>query len=609
MRLSNPLSARVWVVVAALVLLVGALRFYQGALRPQPSIVLLVPDDAALTLPATQAWIDAAQEEGITLTAMTDDTFLRYGSNRQRIAGVILPDTVHRQASEILVNQLYRYADAGGRLFIAFDAAVLDSQSGTYAAEQSRLSALVGVRYAMYAQLKELTTTEGQVFGNRESEQTLGIQPGKLDFATGATQGELTTYGYEQLQYSHFRTDPASGARTLLATPEGDVIVSTRLAGKGEVLFANLPLGYLKTQTDGYLLHRLLGHFASTMLQLPHLSPVPDGIGGLVLNLHVDSNAALKPLKSLEQAGWFEQGPFSIHVTAGPDTTLEGDRLGVNLQDNPEMQAFLRRQAANGHEVGNHGGWIHNVFGAQADEHNRERFEPMLDWNQASMREATATVPRSYSSPMGNHPQWVTAWLRREGFKGFYYTGDNGLGPTRSYENGRRPEPSSLWAFPISSYLRVATFEELAISDPPLTAPGMTSYLAALTHYVVSHHVARLFYFHPPASTLHLPSLDRLMVESRREAEQGRFQWYTMEQLSDFMNRRALAQWQATPGEGLRGGFTASSSAQMDRLAWVIPKGERTEVKVVRGTASVREDGPNWIITAGPGQELEVQWQ
>lgn len=606
------IPTRLWVLLGALLLLGGVATLYSRSLETDPSIVLLVPNDAALALPVTQAWIDAAQEEGLSVTPMTDDTFLRYGGDRQRIAGVILPDTVHPQASEMLVNQLHRYVEAGGRLFVVFDAALLDSQNGYYAAAQSRLSTLTGVRYAMYAQLKDQTIALGTVYGSAGSVKTLGFQPGKFDFSTGAQLplGELTTYGYPHLRHSHFRTDPPTSAHTLLSADNGDVVVSTNRYGKGEVLFANLPLGYLKTRTDAYLLHRLLGHFSTTMLQLPHLSPVPQGIGGLVLNLHVDSNASLQPLKVLDAAGWFDQGPFSIHVTAGPDTENEGDGLGVGVKDNPDMKSFLRRQIARGHEVGNHGGWNHNLFGKQASESNRDRFEPMLALNQLSMSAATGSVPSSYSAPMGNQPAWATAWLRREGFKGFYSTGDNGMGPTRSYEQGQRTAPSTLWAFPVSSYRRVATFEEIGNEDPPVPPQEMAAYLADLTRFAADTHVTRLFYFHPPAATEHLASIDVLMAESRRLADLGRFRWYTMAQLSDFLNRRALAQWQATPDVGTQGGFTVVSSASLNQLAWVLPKGDKKQFRVLRGHASVRQDGPDWIVTAeGDDRQLQVQWQ
>ena len=76
--------------------------------------------------------------------------------------------------------------------------------------------------------------------------------------------------------------------------------MATHTLGQGTVLFANLPLGYLKTQTDSYLLHRLLSHFAVAMAQQPTLASTPQAQGGMVLNLHVDSNAAQTPLAMLE---------------------------------------------------------------------------------------------------------------------------------------------------------------------------------------------------------------------------------------------------------------------------------------------------------------------
>lgn len=605
------LSPRVRVLLVALLLLAVVATLYSRSRTEDPSIVLLIPNEAARELPVTQAWLDAAREEGLLVMAMTDDTFLRYGGDRARIAGVILPDTVHPQASEMLVNQLYRHVESGGHLFMAFDAALLDSQSGRYAGEQSRLSGLAGVRYAMYAELKDRTMALGPVYGSPLAEQLLGIQPGKLDFqASGRPPlGELTTYGYDRLEHGHFRTAPPAGALALLVSDTDDVLVSTHRHGQGSVLFANLPLGYLKTRTDGYLLHRLLGHFADALLLQPRLLAAPDGIGGLVLNLHVDSNAAQTPLQLLEDSGWFRQGPFSLHVTAGPDAEREGDGLGLALNDNPAMRAFLRRMVAAGHEVGNHGGWNHNVFGKQADETNRERFEPMLALNQDSMRAATGLEPRSYSAPMGNQPQWATEWLQREGFKGYYFTGDNGLGPTRSYQKGARAPASGLWAFPVSSYHRVATFEELEDAEPPITPEDMTTYLTDLSRFVADHHLVRLFYFHPPAAVQHLSSIDALVDEAVRLKQAGRFRWYTMEALSDFMSRREQVQWQPLPERDGTGGFSASSRVSLERLSWTVPQTGRGLPRVVQGSATVRVDGGQWIVTAGSGQQLRVQWQ
>ena len=90
-----------------------------------------------------------------------------------------LPDTVHRQASDVLVSALYQYVRQGGHVFVAFDAALLDPQQGRYAAPQSRLSDMVGSTYALYEQMGDDTTAQGPVYVSRKAEKTLAIQPGR----------------------------------------------------------------------------------------------------------------------------------------------------------------------------------------------------------------------------------------------------------------------------------------------------------------------------------------------------------------------------------------------------------------------------------------------
>lgn len=600
------LAPRVWALLAAVVLTGVLAALYAAAPIPQRALVLLVPDRAALQEPAAQAWIDAANEEGLPLVAMTDDEFMRYSGNRGDIPGVVLPDTVHKRANDLLVSLLHSYVTAGGKLLVAFDAGLLDAQTGTYAPGQSRLSRLVGVRYGMYSDLRDLTIASGAVYGTRETEKELRLQAGKLDFKYSSHPhlGELTTYGYVRLTHNYFRTGTSYGGKALMKSFDGDVVVGRNRFGKGEVLFANLPLGYLKTRTDGYMLHRLLSHFATDMAALPRLVPVPNAQGGLVLNLHIDSNAAQAPLLQLEKWGWFNTGPFSMHVTAGPDTYEPGDRMGLDIDHNPVMQDFLRRMTAKGHEMGNHGGWIHDVFGDDAKANNRAAFEPWLDLNNRAMSSAVGKPMRVYSAPQGNQPVWATKWLERNNFKAYYFTGDTGLGPTRSYYEGKRPQ-RILWAFPVSNLLKIATFEELDHPRTPLTATDIGGFLIQLSQYVADHRVARLFYFHPPAAPRYTAVMEGLMAEAKRLADAGRFRWYAMEYLADFMTRREMTTWSVVQ-EGRSLTLRASNPQGLQELAWVFPAESARNVEVRKGKATVRKQDGEWVITAGGGSELVV---
>jgi hypothetical protein len=603
-----------WLLVIASAVVWSTLAFQAkgSTMRSGHGIVLLIPDANALPLPVTRAWLDAAQEEGLAVTPMTANEFIQAQANHTPMAGVLLPDSVHRQASDLLVNTLSQYVAQGGPLMVTFDAALFNLQTHAYADKSSRLSHLVGMRYGLYEQLQDDTIAQSPVYASRLAEQTLRIQPGKLDFgAHGAGDwsdwGELTTYAYPHLVYSHYLTEPLEPVQTLLRAEDDTPIVSTHVHGQGKVLFANLPLGYLKTRTDSYLLHRLLSFFASDMVRQPSLSATPQAQGGIVLNLHVDSNASQEPLAELERAGWFDDGPYSIHVTAGPDAIRAADGLGLNLSNNPWMQAFLKRQHAQGHEIGNHGGWVHNVYGYQADESNQREFEPYLDKNHASVSTTIDELAKVYSAPMGNQPSWATAWLANKGFKAYYATSDTGLGPTRSFIHERPSPHATLWTFPISNFKRIATFDE--VQEQGMAEIEITDFIRLLLDHVSEQHMARLFYFHPAATPHFEKTLQTIQSEVKKLKAQGQFRWYSMAELSDFMNRRQDVQWQirGPNAQGLQE-ISASSSSSLQDMTWVFPAHTAQDIRITEGQGTLRQNKDEWLLVAGPTPSLKVQW-
>jgi len=601
----------IWLVLISGLVLCSALTL-QARVRQADTdhgIVLLIPDAKALSLPVTRAWLQASHEEGLAVTPMSANDFIRAQANRTRVAGVLLPDSVHRQASDLLVNTLSQYVEEGGALMVSFDAALLNPQNGTYADKASRLSHLVGMRYAMYEQLQDDTIAQSPVYANRAAEKTLRIQPGKLDFDKRAADGwgELTTYAYKHLVYSHYRTEALEPIEPLLRDQNGEPVVSTHAHGRGTVLFANLPLGYLKTRTDSYLLHRLLAFFARDIARQPLLSATPKAQGGVVLNLHVDSNASQDPLAELEKAGWFEDGPYSIHVTAGPDALHAADRLGLNLPNNVWMQDFLKRQHAKGHEIGNHGGWVHNVYGYQANASNQAQFEPYLDKNHISVSTTIGELAKAYSAPMGNQPTWATEWLDKQGFKGYYATSDSGLGPTRSFIDEQPAPASRLWTFPISNFKRIATFDE--VREQGMAEAEITDFIRQLLDHVSEQHMARLFYFHPAASPHFEKTLNTIQSEVKKLKAQGQFRWYSMAELSDFMNRRQDVRWQmrGPNAQGLQE-ITASSPDSLQDMTWVFPAHTSKNIRITKGQGTLRQHKNEWLLVAGASPSITVQW-
>ena len=579
--------------------------------EPAPhGIVLLVPDRQALDHPVTQAWLDAAHEEGLAVQTMSSDRFVRAVARGETLAGVLVPDTVHTQASDVWVQALDHHVRQGGHALISHDAALFSVGRSRYAQAASRLSGMVGFRYGLYDELQDQTLTLGPVLASREARQALAIVPGKIHFASDTQEwGELTTYGYSQLLYPYLRTAGPVDAQVWLRSELGDPIVSSRAHGQGSVLFANLPLGYLKTRTDSYWLHRLLGHFASQVVGQPLLSAAPEGVGGMVLNLHVDSNASEPPMLAMEQSGWFRQGPFSIHITAGPDTYRVGDRMGLDIPHNTRMQGLLRRLHGLGHDIGNHGGWIHNIYGEQVSEDNRSQFEPWLVLNHKTLSSVLAHKPDSYSAPMGNQPEWSTTWLRQHGFKAYYTPGNNGLGPTRSYLDGRRPPEGTPWAFPITSFMRLATFEELPRHG--LALAPMQNFLEALMHYTRDQGVVRLFYFHPAAAPDFGVALTQMHARARDLLAEGRWRWYAMNALADFMQRRSAVHWSWEPGStGHQPGLSAQSPHSLQGMTWVFPAGTVRGLYLAEGQAELIEEADGrWRVVAGDVRRLRLHWQ
>src|SRR5580700_10174638 len=185
-------------------------------------LILLVPDGTSFSNPKVAMWLDAGSEEGLHVVPVHDSEFLRPLWGESKCAGVILPDSIHRQASDLLIATLHRFVAAGGKLMLVYDAGTF-SLDGAYASGSSRLSDLVGVNYALYSQLGDKTIQWSKVTSTNAIVSQLEIPPGKYyPFhapaaapalkggapipAGGTFEVELRRYKYGDLQYPSFVT-------------------------------------------------------------------------------------------------------------------------------------------------------------------------------------------------------------------------------------------------------------------------------------------------------------------------------------------------------------------------------------------------------------------
>ena len=141
-------------------------------------LLLLVPDGTSLSDPKVTVWLDAGSEEGLHVVPVHDSDFLRPFLGESQCAGVILPDSIHQQASDAFIATLHRFVAEGGKLMLVYDAGTF-SLNNRYAVGRSRLSDLAGVDYALYDTLGDKTTQWGNVTGTNAIVRQMDIPPGK----------------------------------------------------------------------------------------------------------------------------------------------------------------------------------------------------------------------------------------------------------------------------------------------------------------------------------------------------------------------------------------------------------------------------------------------
>jgi len=586
----------------AVVFALGQLAYRAvGEPPPEQALFLLLADDVPLDTPQARLWSDAANEVGVPLKVLHASEFLRPQPWPARPVGIVLPDGLLRRASRALTERLADQVRAGGNLMVVYDAATQTASGGDAADHRALLSDLVGVDYALFRQLGQRQTLREPVQGDPALLRELHVPPGKYMPVAAPGPATITTYQYGALAYPAFTTQGRFDGKTLLQGRSGNLVAGLRAVGKGRVLFVNLPLGYLKLRTDGMLLHGFLAWFGENVCGLPRLLSVPDGVGGLVLNIHIDSNSSLEPLRELRgNSPLFAQGPYSVHFTAGPDTYHSGDDTGLDLEHNPVSQDWVRFFAERGDAIGSHGGWVHNEFAQRITETNGAEYASWIARNNAALERLTGKPVREYSSPEGHHPQWITDWLQQHGVLGYYFTGDTGMAPTRTYRYGRRSDQGT-WAFPLVPYGAVASFEEA--SDAHIGDAEMGRWLVDLAGFAAVDRSVRLFYFHPPGVIDYTGALGRMLeaVHARGNA----FRWYTISGQAAFLDRREHTRWRlVVEHDGWQ--LEASNPQGLSGLAWHVPAHAYAGVKPVSGDVIVAPVEDGWLLRMRGGTQATV---
>ena len=287
-------------------------------------LTLLIPDNAVLTSWQVQVWTDAAAEEGIQIKTITDSAFLALGSTASaKIAGLVMPDSAHIQASDALVAAVKQYVSTGGRLMLTYDAGAL-TDGGFYALSgKSRFSDMVGVDYVQYETLRDRVVGFGPIVGTKGRLNYLSLPPGKyLPYtapAATATQARTASTASSQFVPSN-RFDPGGSnfMRSMIEARNQTAGVSARSLSIAPQLRYDLRVP-TATQALSQLLSQIF--IGSSLRQIDDVSATAaSGGSNWVENLPLLTPTTLansdKALQSVSGYGFGELGYYHF-VTTG----------------------------------------------------------------------------------------------------------------------------------------------------------------------------------------------------------------------------------------------------------------------------------------------------
>lgn len=445
-----------------------------------------------------KAYESVLEEEGIPFQVMSAHLLLSLESDDvvKHHPAIIFPDGAARHLPPEFETWTKDYCRAGGNVIIVYDPGTV-SVKKTYLKE-AIFTPLTGINYITYDHKGEGAYTVGNIkFADEESSEFFQIPCGKT--AEGLLLGG---YAYGKLEY------PIACNTSLHTISPGDLF-ATAIAkdgreypaivlqdcGEGKVLYVNLPLGHLKCFSDDLPLRSIIRTFLEKIIKIPHLQNTSYGKGGLVINWHIDSSIDWASIDTMLEDGYLLKDiKYSLHITAGDFRDEPGDGLGFDAcgKGRPYLQLIKGYGA-----FGSHGGWGHNWFSKNIENNKFQKNEiyEYIKKNNDCLESIVDYKVVEYAAPNGIHPQPVTTKVLEElGFLAYYYTGDTGSAPNRTFFNGQKLS-DQIFAFPILTFGKAASFYEMHRYG--YSEEEVKEWLLKIADYVIKNRTVRLIYSHP----------------------------------------------------------------------------------------------------------------
>ncbi|MFC1898274.1 hypothetical protein ACFLYJ_01755 [Candidatus Cloacimonadota bacterium] len=442
------------------------------------------------------AYSSVLEEEGVPYKWTTRGDLWRYTPKRilTEHQVIIFPDFATQKIPKEFEVWVEDFVSLGGNVFIVYNSGT-QKANGTYR-DEAVFSRLLGMNYVTYNKYQSLAFQMAKVrYKDLSAVRFFELPYGKLDDLL-----TISGYQYGPLDYPLAKVDVSYIddknvlAYSLYADGKSSPNTYWKKLGEGNVFYTNLPLGYLKAYgSDDLLIRSYLKAFLFKISMVPHIDSAPFHKGGIVLNWHIDDWRERENIDVFSKKGIIRKNlTYSFHITAGDFLNNRGDNLGFNASKYPK---YVRKMMQYG-TIGSHGGWAHNWFVNQWENNllSDKDIAYYIDINNKTLSMITNYDIKEYAAPSGIHPQpLLTNILEERGFLAYYYPGDLGSEPNRTFYKGSMVSEKVI-AFPVMPYQSIVSVQEFA--DNNESAATYKNWLMKTLDYVVDNRSMCLVYSH-----------------------------------------------------------------------------------------------------------------
>ncbi|MGE5343946.1 MAG: hypothetical protein ACM3SY_20940 [Candidatus Omnitrophota bacterium] len=510
---------------------------------PNDMKVLLIRSDghSTATAPIVAAYQSVLEEEGVPFMFQSP-AFLLSHSPADMVHTypvIIFPDGIAQSLPPDIGQWIDEYLSEGGNVAVIFDAGAKDMKG--HFMDQAVFTEVTGIDYMLYNRMRNSNNAYTSAFVRFENKQyadRFQVTPGKLDekyYVNGYLYGRLTF--------------PIAQAQVLKPLGPGELLASAVTASRttfpvlvlkkhlaGNLLYVNLPLGHIKANSDDFWIRSILRTFLFDIARVPHLMNTPGGKGGIVINWHIDWYMDGKGIEYMTKNGFFPPHiRYSLHNTAGDFTQTPGDHLGFDACGKGKS---ILQEAIKGGTLGSHGGWGHDWFykNILAGRFKGPEIETYIVKNMQCLQQVAGYPIIEYSAPNGVHPQpLVTSILEKHGVIAYYYTGDSGSAPNRTFFDRKMVSPSVI-AFPVTSLEACSSLFE--IENSALRLDQVIQWYQDLISFTEKNRTVRLIYSHCADIEPYYPNQIKDFIDNvEKRAAEGKLNAQPMSFFARFLLR------------------------------------------------------------------------